>query len=130
MLTTQLKPEVHSVVLDYAGASENIPRFTCYNEECDCATLVRQPYMNNALWNQKLDEFRQLHPFHKALSWAEYKSQMSMNQLINWMPGYEWIEDNEPDIEPENPEIQKPYCLVCGEEMEFDSNCWNCSFPI
>ena len=76
-LLTMKETENHLVVSDYAGFFENIPRFTCYNPECNCATLVRQPYMNNAIWNQKTDEFRQLHPFQKALSWNEYKAKIA-----------------------------------------------------
>lgn len=67
----------HSVVLDYAGIFETLPRFTCYNPECNCATLVRQPYMNNAIWNRRVNEFRRSHSFHKPLSWAEYKAEVA-----------------------------------------------------
>ncbi|MFB2891981.1 hypothetical protein ACE1CI_03440 [Aerosakkonemataceae cyanobacterium BLCC-F50] len=69
-----MKSDDHLVVFDYTGFFESIPRFTCYNEECNCATLTRQPYMNQATWNQKIDEFRLAHPFYKALSWAEYQN--------------------------------------------------------
>lgn len=52
--------------------------------------------------------------------------EMSMQELINWMPGYDWLEPEEPP-ESEKPQIQNPYCPICGSEMEFDdTHCWNC----
>lgn len=56
--------------------------------------------------------------------------EISVEELINYMLGYDWIASEEKleDREPEEPETQKPYCPICGAEMEFDDTvCWNCN---
>ncbi|MCT7971262.1 hypothetical protein [Laspinema olomoucense] len=63
----------HQVVLDYAGFQENIPRLTCYSEGCNCATLVRQPYMSDLIWQNSVTQFQQLHPHSSSLSWSQYQ---------------------------------------------------------
>lgn len=63
----------HQVVLDYAGFNENIPRLTCDSEGCNCATLVRQPYMSDAVWQNSVTRFQQLHPHSSTLSFSQYQ---------------------------------------------------------
>lgn len=67
------------------------------------------------------------------------------NMRADWMPGSEWIipeaDDSESSIEPNSaqdsdyeepgePESEKPYCPICGIELEWDdTGCWNCANP-
>jgi len=61
----------HLIVFDYAGFGKNIPRLTCYR--CNCTTLVRQPYMGDAIWQTAIDQFKQQHPHENPISWSEYQ---------------------------------------------------------
>ena len=56
-----LSKKEHDVRLDYPGLNPR-PRFTCYTEGCDGATLIRQPYMTFAEWEKATEEFADKHP--------------------------------------------------------------------
>ena len=52
----------HDVQYDYAGFLQSHPRLTCYSRSCDGATLVAQPYMTQAIFDDKVREFLKVHP--------------------------------------------------------------------
>ena len=54
----------HDVRLDYVGMNSH-PRFTCYSEGCNGATLVRQPFMDFQGWEKETEEFSAKHPCSK-----------------------------------------------------------------
>ena len=54
----------HKVELDYVGLNAR-ERLSCYSEECDGATLVRQPCMGLEEWTAKANEFLAVHPSAK-----------------------------------------------------------------
>lgn len=58
--------ETHDVVIDEAGFLQEATRYTCRSPGCVDDTLVRQPYMTNSVWDEKVKEFRARHPFDKA----------------------------------------------------------------
>ena len=55
----------HDVRLDYPGLIPK-PRFTCYTEGCNGATLLRQPYMSFGQWEEATKEFSAKHPCSKV----------------------------------------------------------------
>ena len=61
----------HHVVADRAGWGEH-KRLTCFTLGCHGATIVRQPYMTNAQWAQKVKVFTRIHPHTKPMTWEQY----------------------------------------------------------
>ena len=57
-----MKRRLHDVQIDYCGFNQNRQRFTCREPKCGGATIVVQPWMTNADWRKKYDEFTKEHP--------------------------------------------------------------------
>jgi len=49
----------HEVLYD---EPRGYPRLTCISDECESATLVRQPYMSDETYLQRVFEFLSKHP--------------------------------------------------------------------
>ena len=56
--------EGHDVDTDYAGFNYNMERLTCFT--CQ-ETLLRQPYMTDAMWEQLKATFLRSHPTDNQL---------------------------------------------------------------
>ena len=65
----------HHVVLDAAGASARY-RLTCTEPECDGATLIAQPFMNQETWDERCVAFLNLHPTDEVDN--QYKSDLQI----------------------------------------------------
>jgi len=59
----------HRVVYDTAGFNPR-QRLTCMEPECKGATLVRHPWMDNKVWDEKLANFKANHP-HDKEEWID-----------------------------------------------------------
>ena len=94
----------HNVIEDRAGMGHL--RLTCTEPGCNGATLVRQPYMNDAQWGQALHVFKQAHP-HGGFCEKELKDALNfygtpktfdrdgkkghtVEEAEDW--GYNWVE--------------------------------------
>lgn len=51
----------HDVRADLAGWGDH-RRLTCFTSGCNFATLVSQPWMSQAVFDQKVEEFLTAHP--------------------------------------------------------------------
>lgn len=62
--------EAHDVEVDFVGVNAR-PRLTCMSKGCEGDTLVCQPYMDQAQWDEAVAAFKKKHPFTTAkdLGW-------------------------------------------------------------
>jgi len=77
MKMSNLESKNHAIVRDYTGAFESILRYTCYNNECECASITWQPWMNRERWRREVDEFQQNHSPALIMDWVQYKNEQN-----------------------------------------------------